>query len=302
MSAVRRSVTVHRRLPPSCTANKAHCAGLPRRLRGTLAGCLLGVLPAMAGCLLVPITTHRATEAQNRNLSELTRAQAVELENLRTHSRTTEDRLLQAERAVAQLEEELGIHRHQLANFRREREHLHEQFDGLAGHFQHVPPEVGRQLTELSNRFPALNFDPKTGLSKFDTDILFNSGEAELKPEAEEVLSELARILNAPEGRELRIFVAGHTDNQRIAGRPTREKYPTNFHLSTARAHAVAELLRSKGMEEQRIGIAGFGPHQPIAPNATPEDRRKNRRVELFVLAPHVPVVGWTESIPSVYR
>lgn len=325
MTAVRRSVTVYGRpsriscrsgrvaesacwafarmgLPSPHAAKGTLLASFTKRLRMSLAVCLLGVLPALTGCLFVPITTHRASETKNRNLTELTHAQAVELETLRTHSRSTEDQLLQAERAVAQLEEELGINRHQLANFRREREHMHEQFDGLAGHFGRMPPEVSRQLTELSSRFPALQFDPKTGLSKFDTDILFDSGEAELKPVAEEVLAELARILNSAEGRDLRIFVAGHTDNQRIAGGPTREKYPTNFHLSTARAHAVAEFLRGKGMEDQRIGIAGFGPHQPIAPNGTPEDRRKNRRVELFVLAPHVPVVGWTESIPSVYR
>lgn len=267
-----------------------------------LAVCLLGTLPALPGCLFVPVTTHRACETQNRNLSELTRAQAIEIENLRTHARTTEDELLQAERTLAQMEEELGINRHQLAGFRREREQLHEQFDGLASHLGRVPPEVAEQLTELSQRFPSLQFDPSTGLSKFDSDILFDSGEAELKPEAEKVLGELTRILSSPEGKELRILVAGHTDNQRIAGRPVRDQFPTNFHLSTARAHAVAELLRAKGMDEHRVGVAGFGAHQPIAPNATPEDRRKNRRVEIFVLAPHVPVVGWTETIPSVYR
>ncbi len=264
--------------------------------------CLLGWLPGLSGCLFVPVTTHRASETQNRNLTELTRAQAVELENLKVHARTKEDQLLQAERSLAKMEEELGINRHQLVGFRQEREQLHEQFEGLTSHFGQVPPEVGRQLTELSRRFPALQFDPATGLSKFDSDILFDSGEADLKPEAEKVLAELARILNSPEGQTLRIFVAGHTDNQRIAGRPVRDKYPSNFHLSTARAHAVAELLRGKGVDEHRVGVAGFGAHQPIAPNATPEDRRKNRRVELFVLAPHVPIVGWTETIPSVYR
>ncbi len=271
-------------------------------VRVPLALCLLGALPGAGGCLFVPLTTHRACQTENRNLSELSRAQAVELQTLRTHARAKEDHLLQAERALARIEEELGISRHQLAGFRREREQLHEQFEGLAGPLGRVPPEVGRQLTELSERFPSLEFDPATGLSKFDTDILFASGEAELKPEAEEVLTELARVLNAAEGKDLRILVAGHTDNQRIAGRPVRERYPTNFHLSTARAHAVAELLRSRDMEGHRVAVAGFGPHQPIAPNATPADRRKNRRVEVFVLAPQVPVVGWTETIPSVYR
>ncbi len=271
-------------------------------VRIALAVCLLSALPGAAGCLFVPLTAHRACQTENRNLSELTRAQAVELHTLRTHARAKEDELLEAERTLARMEEELGISRHQLASFRREREQLHEQFEGLAGHLGRVPPEVSRQLTELSQRFPSLEFDSATGLSKLDTDVLFDSGEAALKAEAEEVLVELVRILNSPEAKDLRILVAGHTDNQRIAGRPLREQFPTNFHLSTARAHAVADLLRGRGMEEYRVALAGFGAHQPIAPNATPEDRRKNRRVEVFVLAPQVPVVGWTETIPSVYR
>jgi chemotaxis protein MotB len=116
------------------------------------------------------------------------------------------------------------------------------------------------------------------------------------------VLGRLADVLESDEARGLRLMIVGHTDDRRIAGRPIREQYPTNFHLSTARANAVAELLRDRGVAPQRLGVAGFGAHQPIAPNGTPSDRRKNRRVEVFVMAPDVPVVGWTETIPSVYR
>ena len=125
-------------------------------------------------------------------------------------------------------------------------------------------------------------------------------------PGVEELLLDLisleyAEVLKAPEGRDLRLLVAGHTDNQKIAKKPCREKYPNNFHLSAARALKVADQLRASGVQADRMGVAGFGPHQPIAPNGTPSNRQKNRRVEIFVMAPEVPVVGWTESIPSVY-
>jgi chemotaxis protein MotB len=96
-------------------------------------------------------------------------------------------------------------------------------------------------------------------------------------------------------------MVAGHTDNQLIAGKGVREKYPNNFHLSTGRALAVADRMKRAGLPEQRMAVAGFGASQPIAPNATAQDRQKNRRVEILVMAPDVPVVGWSDSTPSVY-
>ena len=63
----------------------------------------------------------------------------------------------------------------------------------------------------------------------------------------------------------------------------------------------VRDALRRLGLEPERMGVAGFGPHQPVAPNLTGEDRQKNRRVELFVMAPEVPVIGWTETTPNLY-
>lgn len=267
-----------------------------------LSACLaLGTLTALSGCMFVPRTQLTAYQLHNQALAEQCRAQLAEIENLKTHSRSTEDQLIRAEEELALLEEEVGLDRKQLANYQRERTALHEQFKGLANGRAHLPPGVGQQLVELSRQYPNLHFDPASGISKLQTDILFDSAEAELKPGAERMLAELVRVLKSPEAADLKIMVVGHTDNQRIAGRPTREKFPNNFYLSSARALAVADKIRRLGLQEQRIGVAGFGPHQPIAPNATPSDRQKNRRVEIFVMNRDVPVVGWTDSMPSVY-
>ena len=110
------------------------------------------------------------------------------------------------------------------------------------------------------------------------------------------------RVLRSPAAGDLKIMIAGHTDNQSIAGPQLREQYPNNFHLSTARALAVADRMKQAGLPEQRLGVAGFGPYQPIASNTTAQDRQKNRRVEIFVMASDVPVVGWTRVDPQRVR
>lgn len=263
---------------------------------------LLGMLAALSGCAVVPKSQLNALKAQNQSLAEQKRAQTAQIENLQIHARNTEDQLMRTEEDLALLEEQLGLDRSQLVNYRQERDQLHEQFMGLLGGRPGMPSAVSGRLAEISQQYSSLQFDPQTGIAKLDTDVLFDVGTTELKPGARQVLGELVGVLNVPAARDLKLMVAGHTDDRLIAKKPVREKYPNNFHLSAARALAVADELRRLGLADERIGVAGFGPHQPIAPNITPKDRQKNRRVELFVMAPEVPVIGWTETIPTVYR
>jgi chemotaxis protein MotB len=158
-----------------------------------------------------------------------------------------------------------------------------------------LPAGVNGQLAELAQRYPMLQFDARTGISKFDTDLLFDSGDAQLKPGADRMLSEFAEIFRSPEARDLKIMVVGHADAQGIKGREVRERYPTNWHLSAGRALAVADRLRKAGLPEDRMGVTGFGQYQPVSPNDTAEARQRNRRVEIFVLGPETPVVGWVD-------
>ena len=164
------------------------------------------------------------------------------------------------------------------------------------------PRSLSGRLSELADRYPSLHYDPKSGISKFDTDVLFDSGEAQLTPSARRMLGEFADVFQAPEARDLKIMVVGHTDGLGIKGREARQKYPNNWHLSAARAVAVVERLRESGLPENRMGVAGFAQYQPISPNDTATARKKNRRVEIFVVGPETPVVGWTETLDSVYR
>ncbi len=219
-------------------------------------------------------------QSQNRVLTEQTRAQLAEIENLKIHNRRVEDELIQAEQELAQLD-------------RRSRQHL-------AG--SGMPASISGRLAALAERYPSLHFDPRTGISKLDSDVLFDSGDASLKPGADQVLNEIAEIFTSGDGREFKLMVVGHADDQAIKGRELREQYPSNWHLSAGRALSVADWLRHAGVPESRMGVAGFGEYQPIASNDSDDTRSRNRRVEIYVLGPETPVVGWADTSGSFYR
>lgn len=273
------------------------------RLNGRVCAAALAAISLIAslgGCV-VPQSRYTAMETQNRALVEQNRAQLAEIENLNVHARNTADRLRRAEEELALFEEQSGLERRELADYRRQHEEMRRQFSGMAEGRGFVSPETNGRLAEISQRHRGLLLDPAGGVAKLKTDVLFDSGSAELKPGAERVLSELAAVLQQPEARDMKLMVVGHTDDRLMAKRPAREKFPDNFALSTARAASVAKVLSRYGVDSSRIGIAGFGDHQPVASNDDPADRRKNRRVELFVLSPNVPIVGWTETTPNIY-
>ena len=105
------------------------------------------------------------------------------------------------------------------------------------------------------------------------TDLLFDSGQATLKPGGHRVLDSLARFMRQDSGRE--IAIEGFTDSSGSA--------EANRRLSEARAAAVKQALVSQGIEAHRIDARGFGPAFPVASNATPVGRQLNRRVEVLI-------------------
>lgn len=240
------------------------------------------VLATCAVCGCKSTNSQVATlQSQNRVLTEQSRSQLAEIQNLKIHTRNVEDKLINSERELAQLDQRGG--RQPLA---------------ASG----MPAGMSSRLAALAERYPGLQFDPQTGISKLDSDVLFDSGDAALKPGADRVLNEIAEIFTAPEGRELKLMVVGHADSQGIKGQELRNRYPSNWHLSAGRALTVADWLRQSGIPENRMGVAGFGQFQPIASNDSDDTRSRNRRVEIYVLGPETPVVGWADTSGHFYR
>lgn len=107
--------------------------------------------------------------------------------------------------------------------------------------------------------------------------VFFVSGEAELTPEALPILEEIANILLGYPG--FRVDIQGHTDNVPIA----TDRFPSNWELAALRATTVLKELTRLGVPPRRLSATALADTLPVAPNATPEGRARNRRVE-FVL------------------
>ncbi|MEJ2756734.1 MAG: type VI secretion system protein TssL, long form [Gammaproteobacteria bacterium] len=101
---------------------------------------------------------------------------------------------------------------------------------------------------------------------------LFPSGSTDIAESAHPVLYKIAKVL---EGLPGKIVVSGHTDDQDIK----TPQYPSNWHLSLARAAAIVRYLEAQSTLSGRIVPEGRGADQPITRDGTPEARARNRRV-----------------------
>jgi chemotaxis protein MotB len=115
----------------------------------------------------------------------------------------------------------------------------------------------------------------------FQSEVLFDTGQAELndaaKPELDKLASAMVELTrDIPPDIAWVMRVDGHTDV-----RPTRGAFPSNWSLSAARAIAVVQYLVSKGVPPERLLAAGFGEFQPIDTAQNEDAYRKNRRIEL---------------------
>ncbi len=110
-------------------------------------------------------------------------------------------------------------------------------------------------------------------------EILFDSGEATLKPGGGEVLKKLASVLAKVKDRP--VEVQGHTDNVPIRGLLAR-RFATNWELSSARATNVARFLQEQGgLDPAHLSATAYSEYKPRAGNDTEEGRRANRRIEI---------------------
>jgi len=116
----------------------------------------------------------------------------------------------------------------------------------------------------------------------FQSEILFDSGSAVLKPEGQAEVDKLAGALvdlekQIPPEIAWVLRIDGHTDVRPISS----SQFPSNWELSAARAISVVQYLISRGVPPRRLVAAGFGEFQPLDTDPTEDAFRRNRRIEL---------------------
>jgi len=106
----------------------------------------------------------------------------------------------------------------------------------------------------------------------------FPSGSSFLQPRFKPIIQEIGALIKDVPGE---ITVSGHTDDDQVAD----ELHSNNWDLSAARAVSVAsEMIKAPGFDKNRLVVVGHADTRPLVPNDSPDNRKRNRRVEISIM------------------
>jgi len=212
---------------------------------------LPGILAALTGC----VSTQRYKLSQADTAACLADKQALN-QNIENLNRQNAELAKNSEEKDTELSKLKGT------------------YDELVDNLKNEISSGQIQVTQLKGKL-TLNMVEK---------ILFNSGEATVKDSGKKVLDHIAAALKSIQDKDIR--VEGYTDNVPLSPK-LRDRFPSNWELSTARAtNVVRYLVEKDGLDPSRLVAAGFGEYHPIITNTTEEGRAQNRRIDI-VLVPH---------------
>jgi chemotaxis protein MotB len=260
-------------------------------LSASLITCILGSLILAGGC--VSQGQYDALAAQNRNAqAELQRVMAA-LDEANSKYRSLEQSIANLQAQLEAKDKTItllsGGREDLMAKIKELQDALAKAGQGMdATNVIALPAALDKALAALANANPTIfDYDAKRGMLKFKSDMTFDPGEDTIRPDAKNVLSKLAEILNTPEAATFHAYVAGHTDDLPISKPETKRRHPTNWYLSVHRSVAVEGVLEKAGVKAERLAAMGFGEYHPIAPNAAGNKGNvANRRVEIWIVPP----------------
>lgn len=254
----------------------------------------LVVIPMLLLTSCVSMKKYRAQESMAQTLSDAKADLERQLAELNQEKDSLEQELAAVKGEKESLVKSLESRRDQLsqdlAKLTRER-------DALAEELRRTAQEKDAEIARLQGTYDQLVSSLRNEISRGEIEvtqlrdklsvklvdkILFDSGKADVTAQGREVLKRIGDIVNKVEGKDIQ--VAGHTDNVPIGG-ALKNRYPSNWELSTARATNIVRYLQENtSLAPERLAAAGYGQYQPVAPNDTEEGRAQNRRIEIVLV------------------
>ncbi len=257
---------------------------------------VLVILPAFLGCADSPVVLQNKLNqfeqqqvALNRQQEQLQARSASldqsnqELQALLAQSRQQADLL---DKQLDATREQLRSVTTQLAEAREERESADNQVQALQASLRKRGSVLITPNTSLLDTVPEIAV-PGVQVRR-DGDVIrvelsgaqvFESGDARLRPGAQETIAKIAAELARLYPRQI-IGVEGHTDSDPVVG----GGWQSNHQLSAARAMAVYDVLATRtALKAKQLFVVGHGANHPVVSNATEAGKQRNRRVELVV-------------------
>ncbi len=188
---------------------------------------------------------------------------------------------LEAERARAndlakQLEERLKAEQSEKARLEQERVAKEAEVQRLTRTHEELTKSLEAEIAKGDIKIKQVR--DRLTINMVDR-VLFDSGQSQVKQTGLKVLKQVSDILKNVADKQIRI--EGHTDNVPIGAR-LKERYPTNWELSTARATSVVRyLIEEGGVDRANLSAVGYADTKPVAGNDTEEGRTANRRIEI---------------------
>jgi len=245
------------------------------RSRAFLSGVLLAMLCVACGY------SEKEMQAQRDRVDQLSRA----LDGQEKSNKELQDKLLAMQLQNQQMTEQLKKMGMNVADQQKSMDEMNKLVEELRAKQRQAEQRLAtfRSMLERFNKMIAsgkLRVRIVRGrmVVELSENILFDSGRADLKTEGQAALTEVASVLASIQDRDFQI--AGHTDNIPIKS----ARFPSNWHLSTARALTVTTYLAEHGVTAARLSAAGYADTQPAASNDTPDGRQQNRRIEIVLM------------------
>ena len=246
---------------------------------------------------LTGLQQHLNQEAAQRKSAE---QQAAELrrerESLAARSNELQSRLESLEKEKGQLNNELSDTQNNAARIANEREQLRQEQARLAATLDQERIAKEEEIARLTRTQEELSKSLQDEIAKGNITIqqvrdrltinmvdrvLFDSGQAQVKPAGVKVLKQVSDILKTVTDKQIRI--EGHTDNVPISSK-LQDRFKTNWELSTARATTVVRYLIDQGSVDRRhLSAVGYADTQPRVSNESEEGRSSNRRIEIVL-------------------